>query len=236
MTVYSGYGEMGAPATVGGRSSLSGYDPDYHTYLISQTSPLGTKSFLGYDYNLGLPTLQIDPNGNVSTSATMDWGRRPGCGWRGTRSAGNDHRHLHPDLPADPGRPAAEDQPGRGRTALPPAQVLRRPGTADPAADGGGNTGGQRLFDGLRHGPGRVRHRDGHLGFGGWLEQRQSVPYALSYWYSGKPNEIVPYRGQRIEPGEASPVPYTTTSLDLLGRAVQVTAPDGSTTRRRTPS
>ncbi len=35
---------------------------------------------------------------------------------------------------------------------------------------------------------------------------------------------------QRIEPGEANPVPYTTTSLDLLGRAVQVVAPDGSTT------
>ena len=63
---------------------------------------------------------------------------------------------------------------------------------------------------------------------GDGLEQRQSVPYALSYWYSGKPNETVPYRGQRIEPGEANPVPYTTTSLDLLGRAVQVTAPDGT--------
>jgi RHS repeat-associated protein len=58
---------------------------------------------------------------------------------------------------------------------------------------------------------------------------RQSVPYAVSYWYSGKSGYPTPFADLHIEPGKTSPVPYTITKYDLLGRVIEIIPTDSIT-------
>jgi RHS repeat-associated protein len=235
-TTFEGYGELGVPASSGGRSSLAGYDPTYHTYLVSQTSPmtgtLTTKSFMGYDYALGLPNLQIDPNGGVSTVTYDGLGSptelRVEGDEGGRASIGAGYFLSWQPMMIDLQQKVVQSEvaqtynqrkffDGRGRLIQQQTAKAKLADNACSTDSGVDPDDCDIVIDTWVSGDG--------------LEQRQSVPYALSYWYSGKPNEPNPYRGQRIEPGEASPVPYTTTRLDLLGRAVQVAAPDGTITQ-----
>jgi hypothetical protein len=201
-TAYSGYGELGVPASSGGRSSLASYDPTYHTYLVSQTSPMTgtmtTKSYMGYDYALGLPNLQIDPNGGVST-VTYD-GLGPPTELRvegdeaGRASIGAGYFLSWQPMMIDLQQKVVQSEvaqtynqrkffDGRGRLIQ---QQTAKAKLADNACSSDTDTNPDEcdiVIDTWVSGDG--------------LEQRQSVPYALSYWYSGKPNEPNPYRGQR---------------------------------------
>jgi len=77
-TTWSGYGTWNTSPSSGARTSTTVYDSVFHTYPISSTTPatpnapLGLTTQWNYDYDnngvddfiLGIPTKQIDPNGN----------------------------------------------------------------------------------------------------------------------------------------------------------------------------
>ncbi|MGC1377499.1 MAG: hypothetical protein WA821_14800, partial [Anaerolineales bacterium] len=66
VTAYSGYGAAdGDPDNATAVTQITTFDPTYHTYPTAQTNPLG-QTVTGYDYTLGLPTSQSDPNGVVT--------------------------------------------------------------------------------------------------------------------------------------------------------------------------
>jgi hypothetical protein len=77
-TSFTNYGSLDSNAPSGSRTAETGFDTFYGTYPITTTIPLtGTlvqQSALAYDYALGLPTMQIDPNGSVSTASYDGFG------------------------------------------------------------------------------------------------------------------------------------------------------------------
>ncbi|NOH04075.1 MAG: DNRLRE domain-containing protein [Chloroflexi bacterium] len=96
-TTYGGYGSANASPTAGARTTTTVYDPIYHVYPVSQTTPPPTAGGAGlttqwvYDYDLngvndyilGVPTSEIDPNGNPTSAQYDAFGRltkliRPG--------------------------------------------------------------------------------------------------------------------------------------------------------------
>jgi YD repeat-containing protein len=78
-TTYSGYGTHYSTPTTGARTTTTAYDPVFHVYPTSQTTPQGLTTTWMYDYNgdgandyiLGVPTKETDPN-SVPTSAQYD--------------------------------------------------------------------------------------------------------------------------------------------------------------------
>ncbi len=80
-TAYSAYGTATSAPASGARSTSTVFDSVYHTYPVSQTTPpvagfpSGFQTLWGYDYSLGLPTSQIDPNGNSVSVAYDSFGR-----------------------------------------------------------------------------------------------------------------------------------------------------------------
>jgi len=60
---------FGGGGTLGGTACM---DDGYHTYPLWSKNPLGHKTTLVYDYTLGVPLTETDPNGNV-TSAGYDF-------------------------------------------------------------------------------------------------------------------------------------------------------------------
>jgi RHS repeat-associated protein len=68
---WSGYGKWNETPTQGERATTTQYDPTYHTYPLSVRNPLNQTVSWTYNYSLGLPISQSDPNGAV-TSATYD--------------------------------------------------------------------------------------------------------------------------------------------------------------------
>jgi YD repeat-containing protein len=59
------------PPDTSRQTTLTTYDPEYHTYAISVQNPLGHVTQTEYNYALGLPIRLTDPNGAI-TSATYD--------------------------------------------------------------------------------------------------------------------------------------------------------------------
>ncbi|MBV6396396.1 MAG: hypothetical protein HFACDABA_01994 [Anaerolineales bacterium] len=70
-TSWSGYGTQSSAPTSGARTSYTTYDSVYHTYAMSTTNALGHVTNVTYDYSLGLPIGETDPNGAL-TSVTYD--------------------------------------------------------------------------------------------------------------------------------------------------------------------
>ncbi len=190
-----------------------------------------SESSYGYDYRLGLPDVEIDANGSVSTAEYDGFGsptvlRRAGDeSGRATLGAGyfTSWQPFMIDL-----------QQKTSQNEYAPYYNVRR------FYDGKGRLIQEQVAKATLHD--NACSTDGDLNpdtcdilVDTWysadgLEHRQSVPYAVAYWYSGMPGYGTPYRGQRIEPGESSPVAYTSTQYDLLGRVVKVVAPDGTET------
>ncbi|NUQ85285.1 MAG: hypothetical protein HUU11_11275, partial [Anaerolineales bacterium] len=96
-TTYSGYGTYDSAPTTGARTTTTAYDPVFHVYPVSQTTPptqnvpQGLTTTWAYDYNgdgvndyiLGVPTRETGPNGNSITAQYDAFGRmtkliRPG--------------------------------------------------------------------------------------------------------------------------------------------------------------
>ncbi|NWF65696.1 MAG: RHS repeat protein, partial [Chloroflexi bacterium] len=83
VTTYSGYGTAASAPTTGARTTTTVYDSTYHTYAVSSTNPLNQTTTIGYNYSLGLPVSETDPNGAVITAEYDAFGRmtklvRPG--------------------------------------------------------------------------------------------------------------------------------------------------------------
>jgi RHS repeat-associated protein len=70
-SIYPGYASAGASPTGDVFTTTFVYDTVYHTYALSQTNPLNQTFSSAYDYALGLPTGETDPNG-AATTATYD--------------------------------------------------------------------------------------------------------------------------------------------------------------------
>jgi RHS repeat-associated protein len=70
-TSYTGYGSAPSAPTVGARTSTTTYDTTYHTYAVATTDALNHTTTVTYDYALGLPVSETDPNG-ATTSVTYD--------------------------------------------------------------------------------------------------------------------------------------------------------------------
>ncbi len=86
-TVYTGVGtevsNVPTYASEGPQPTTTTFDPIYHTYPVTITNALGQTTTLGYDYRLGVPTSETDPNGATTTATYDTFGRitsvtRPG--------------------------------------------------------------------------------------------------------------------------------------------------------------
>ncbi len=74
-SAYSAYGPADSDPASGARGTSTVFDSVYHTYPVSQTNALNQTTLWGYDYTLGLPTSQIDANGNTVSVAYDNFGR-----------------------------------------------------------------------------------------------------------------------------------------------------------------
>ncbi|MBV6396583.1 MAG: hypothetical protein HFACDABA_02183 [Anaerolineales bacterium] len=77
-TAWSGYGTQSSAPTSGARTSTTTYDPTYHTYAVTTTDALGHSYNVTYDYSLGLPVSETDPNGVLTTATYDSFGRFTG--------------------------------------------------------------------------------------------------------------------------------------------------------------
>jgi RHS repeat-associated protein len=76
-TAWSGYGTATSAPTSGARTNSTAYDSTYHAYAVSTTDALNHTTTVTYNYSLGLPVSETDPNG-ATTSVTYDsFGRSP---------------------------------------------------------------------------------------------------------------------------------------------------------------
>ena len=74
-TTWSGYGTQTTDPSSGGRSETTTYDASYHTYPVSSTNALSQTTSWTYNYTLGVPLSETDPNGQVTTAAYDTFGR-----------------------------------------------------------------------------------------------------------------------------------------------------------------
>lgn len=70
VTTYQGYTNSSAQPR-GAQTTSTAFDPDYHTYPVAETNALGQTTRWTYNYYLGLPISETDPN-NVTISAEYD--------------------------------------------------------------------------------------------------------------------------------------------------------------------
>jgi len=83
-TTWSDFGTVvTSPPTTGGRTTTTLFDSIYHTYPVSVRNPLNQTVAWTYDYSLGVPVSETDPNGAVTNAFYDDFGRlvkliRPG--------------------------------------------------------------------------------------------------------------------------------------------------------------
>ncbi len=73
--MYTGEGTAGSLASSGEQETATAYDSAYHAYPVSTTNALNHTTYLQYDYSLGLPTQQTDPNNAVWTISYDSFGR-----------------------------------------------------------------------------------------------------------------------------------------------------------------
>jgi hypothetical protein len=190
-TSFTNYGSLDSNAPSGSRIAETGFDTLYGTYPITTTVPLtGTlvqQNALLYDYSLGLPTTLIDTNGSVSTATYDGFGsptalRQAGDETgRATLTAGY-FLSWQPFMVDLQQKINSEDNQlpynirkfydGRGRLIQ---QQVARATLADNACSSDADTNPDE-YD---------------IVVDSWvsedeLEMRQSVPYVVSYWYSGR--------------------------------------------------
>ncbi len=208
VTTYSGYGNASTAPTAGTRTSTTVYDPSFHAYPISQTTPPTSNAPSGltttwmYDYDgdglndyiLGVPTGETDPNGNSTTAQYDIFGRmtkliRPG----------NTDSSSNPTIAID-----------YHDTALFWTEIRQR-------IDGARYLTIRRHYDGI----GRPTYVENGSTNAGAFTLNNTVAY-------GYPAFNIVQQSMPYAPGGSAF--YTTTTSDALGRPVTVTAPNGNQT------
>ena len=107
-----------------------------------------------YDYALGLPKCEVDPNGAVTRAAYDAYGRLVKVARSGDDLSAPTIQIVYYDTDV-PFRTDATQKIGR-QPQPERAQVLQRAGGTDPDPAGGGGTARQCLFDRRRQRRGRV--------------------------------------------------------------------------------
>jgi len=83
LTRYTGEGTASTPHQGEAQTATTTYDPVYHTYALEERNALGHSTSWIYDYGLGLPISESDPNGALTQARYDGFGRliklwRPG--------------------------------------------------------------------------------------------------------------------------------------------------------------
>ena len=206
VTNYSGYGSASTAPVTGMRSTTTTFDPNFHVYPISQTTPptqnapLGLTTSWSYDYDtngqndylLGVPTREVDPNGNVTSARYDGFGRM-------TRLIRPGDDSAHPTVAID-----------YHDTNLFWTEIRQR-------INAGRHLTIRRHYDGTGR---QTDIENGHTSAGVF-----QLDNLVSYRYSGLniTKQSMPYA-----PGATAS--YTTTESDILGRPLTITAPNGNVT------
>jgi hypothetical protein len=224
VTTYSGYGHADTTPTTGAQTSYTCYgsgealngdacaDDVYRTYPLWSKNALGQRTTITYDYRLGLPLTESDPNdptpssttetGNTTIEAQYDaFGRmtkliRPG----------NDS--INPTLKME----YSNSYPFT-------TSVTQR-------VDSNNTYTITRFYDGM----GRLTTSVGYPGV--------PVPFTVMagpyYVYTDTEYVSATMTKQSMPHTSTETVRYTTTTIDINARTVTVEAPDGTSTRTAT--
>ncbi|HMN00461.1 MAG TPA: RHS repeat-associated core domain-containing protein [Anaerolineales bacterium] len=191
-TVWTGYGTASSAPTAGAQTSYTCYgsggslggtacaNDGYHTYALWTKNAKGHISSITYDYALGLPLTETDPNGAVTTATYDVFGR-----FKSLTKPGETSPSLNVSYQNFPFKVTLTQAIDTGLTFT----VVRN-------YDGMG-----RQISTVTNG---VTTTSTFNAYGKPLTQ--SMPHTTGAWY------------------------YTTTEYDSMGRAISVTAPDGSVT------
>jgi RHS repeat-associated protein len=220
VTTYSGYGGANTNTPpAGGRTTITVFDPVFHVYPISETTPPTTNAPSGltttwmYDYDgngsddyiLGVPTRETGPNGDQTSAYYDTFGRmtklvRPG---NGDDSTNPTMRITYNDTVV-PFRIDLE-QRMEGSTY----QVVRK------YYDGMGRLLQNRLYNVEVNGQNLLSVVNyAYDAYGRVTQQTVPFPLALGSAYAA-----------------TFPAQFTTTTTyDLLGRPIKITAPNGNAT------
>jgi RHS repeat-associated protein len=200
VTSYTGYGTESALAASGAQTAWTTYDDTYHTYVVEIRNELNHFTSVDYDYALGLPLHETDPNGTTITATYDGMGRLTSL-----RRPGDESGTPTVEISYTDSLPYVVEI--RQKVDGSKTQVLQR------YYDGLGQliqtqTVAAQLEEGLRDIVVDYAYDEN-----GRVVQ-ETVPYALPS--SGG------YRGQQLTQ------PSIQTSYDLLGRVNRITATDGS--------
>jgi RHS repeat-associated protein len=204
VTSYSAYTDAYSAPTSGARTTTTVYDPVFHAYPLSQTTPpaqyapAGLTTGWAYDYDnngqndyiLGLPTRETDPGGNQTSAFYDTFGRMMKLVRPGDSSAS-------PTLAID-----------YHDTALFWTEIRQR-------IDGARYITIRNHYDGIGR---QTRTESGNTSAGIF-----TLNNTVAYQYSAVNivSQSMPYA-----PGATAF--YITTQSDVLGRPVEITAPNGS--------
>jgi YD repeat-containing protein len=212
---YIGYAAENSPPVSGTQLITTTYDGVYHTYPLSQANALNQAVSTSYDYALGQPVSETDANGAVTTASYDALGRITALVRPGDDAANPTMRFsYHID----------------SATHLFWTEALVCRGSADlslsPACDGT-YTKVRKYYNGL----GQLLQTQTDAEISGTLKTVVTNVYYDSLGRVSK--EAVPFSvaltNGSFASRPASPSIYTQTSYDLLGRVIEVRAPDGTT-------
>lgn len=71
VTTYRGYGTVSTVPTTGAATTTTVFDPTYHVYPLSSTNALLQTTTWTYDYTLGVPLTESDPNDSPTNDTTI---------------------------------------------------------------------------------------------------------------------------------------------------------------------
>jgi RHS repeat-associated protein len=206
--MYTGMGTFGSLASAGEQETTTVYDSAYHTYPVSTTNALNQSMTLQYNYSLGLPTQQTDPNGAVWTITYDSFGRlltlrKPGDSSGTPTLSATYHDYWSPftvTLQQKVDSAGGTMEVRRFYDGL--GRLVQTQSAASDLAEGERDVVVDMLYDAY----GRLI--------------RQTVPYSIAK-YSGSGN---PWRGQNWSQA------YTRTDYDPLGRVWRTISTNGTVT------
>ena len=200
---YDHWGLAGVLPSGGHRLARTIYETTNYTYATSAVDPLGYVTTTQYRYDLGLPTVVTDPNGNTRTTNYDGLGRVTGIIYPGYGSTEN-MQYFYPTDDMD-------------------AKYAIRMDSWDETADV--YRSAWTIYDGL----GRALQVQGLAeGSGKLLLADTKYNAQGQVWYSGLPRTVTGSGGSLFEPNWSG-IPHTTTTYDGAGRVTGTQFADGST-------